>query len=104
TLNYGVRYDYYTPLTERDDLIVKFDIDTGVIDPNTTPLYKSKKNSVQPRVSYTYAPGRTVLRSGFGIFVGPGQTEDQVQPVESDRVASSISNSAFPVDPTALTA
>src|SRR6476660_1117307 len=29
TLNYGLRYDYYTPLTERDNLIVKFNIDTG---------------------------------------------------------------------------
>ncbi len=41
TLNYGLRYDYYTPLREADDLIVKFNIDTGTIDPNTTPLYKS---------------------------------------------------------------
>ena len=39
TLNYGLRYDYYTPLKRGDNLIVKFNIDTGVIDPNTTPLY-----------------------------------------------------------------
>jgi len=98
TLNYGLRYDYYTPLREADDLIVKFNIDTGVIDPNTTTLYHSKKNNFQPRVSFTYAPGRTAFRSGFGIFVGPGQTEDQIQPVESDRISSTISNSSFPVD------
>jgi outer membrane receptor protein involved in Fe transport len=36
TLNYGVRYDYYTPMREANDLIVKFNIDTGQIDPNTT--------------------------------------------------------------------
>ena len=34
----------------RTTCIVKFNIDTGVIDPNTTPLYKSKKNNFQPRV------------------------------------------------------
>jgi hypothetical protein len=104
TLNYGLRYDYYTPLTERDDLIVKFNIDTGAIDPNTTPLYASKTNNFQPRLALTYAPGRTVFRGGFGVFVGPGQTEDQIQPVESDRVSSTLSNSAFPVDSALLVA
>ena len=102
TLNYGLRYDYYSPLTERDDLIVKFNIDTGTIDPNTTALYTSAKNSFQPRVSFTYAPGKTVLRTGFGIFVGPGQTEDQIQPIESDRVSSTLTGGAFPVDPQVL--
>jgi len=104
TLNYGLRYDYYTPLTERDNLIVKFDIDTGAIDPNTTPLYASKKNNLQPRLALTYAPGRTVFRGGFGVFVGPGQTEDQIQPVESDRISSTLSNSTFPVDSALLVA
>jgi hypothetical protein len=104
TINYGVRYDYYAPLTEENNLIVKWNIDTGVIDPNTTPLYSSKKNNFQPRVSLAYAPGKTVFKTGFGIFVGPGQTEDQIQPVESDRVSSTISNSAYPIDPAALNA
>jgi hypothetical protein len=99
TLNYGVRYDYYTPLTEANNLLVKFNIDTGIIDPNTTPLYRSRKNNLQPRISATFSPSsRTVLRGGVGIFVGPGQTEDQIQPVESDRISSTLSNSAFPVD------
>ncbi|MGE0815616.1 MAG: carboxypeptidase regulatory-like domain-containing protein [Vicinamibacterales bacterium] len=107
TFNVGVRYDYYTPLSERDNLIVKFNIDTGAIDPNTTPLYTSKKNNVQPRVSMTWAPGRTVFRAGAGIFVGPGQTEDQIQPVESDRISSTLTSGpqlAFPVDPNVLVA
>jgi len=104
TLNYGLRYDYYSPLTEADNLIVKFNIDTGVIDPNTTPEYKSKTNNFQPRVSLAYSPGKTVYRTGFGIFVGPGQTEDQIQPVESDRISSSISNASYPIDQSALVA
>jgi hypothetical protein len=104
TLNYGLRYDYYTPLREANNLIVKFNIDTGVIDPNTTRLFASKKNNVQPRVSFTYAPGRTVFRTGAGVFVGPGQTEDQIQPVESDRISSTISNSAYPIDTAVIAA
>ncbi len=102
TLNYGLRYEYYTPMREANNEIVKFNIDTGVIDPNTTPLYISRKNNFEPRVSFAYAPGKTAFRTGFGIFVGPGQGEDQIQPIESDRVSSTISNAAFPVDANAL--
>ena len=103
TANYGVRYDYYTPMRERNDLEVKFNIDTGIIDPNTTPLYKSVKTNVQPRVGMTFAAtDKTVIRGGFGMFVGPGQTEDQIQPVaDSDRISTTLSSGtlAFPLDP-----
>lgn len=105
TFNYGVRYDYYTPLRERDNLLVKFNIDTGTLDDPSKDVYRSKTNNFQPRVSMTYAPGKTVLRAGFGVFVGPGQTEDQIQPVESDRISSTLSsNIAFPVDSALLVA
>src|SRR5262249_51429354 len=103
TLNYGVRYDYYTPMREANNLIVKFNIDTGVIDPNTTRLFKSTKTNLQPRVGATFAATeRTVLRGGFGLFVGPGQTEDQIQPAaDSDRISTTLTTGplAFPLDP-----
>ena len=107
TLNYGLRYDYYTPMKERDNLIVKFNVLTGQLDPNTTPFLESKKNSFQPRVSMTYAPGSTIFRAGFGVFVGPGQGEDQIQPIESDRVSTTLSTGPallFPVNQDALVA
>ena len=104
TLNYGLRYDYYTPLRERDNRIVKFNIVNGALDPDTTPLYESLKTNWQPRVSATYSiMERTVLRGGFGIFVGPGQTEDQIQPIEAERISTTLSAGApgalYPVDP-----
>ena len=69
----------------------------GTIDPDTTPLYKSKKNNFQPRVSATYSPtSKTVFRGGFGIFVGPGQTEDQIQPVEAERISTTLTSGALP--------
>ena len=46
----------------------------------------------------------TVLRGGFGIFVGPGQTEDQIQPIESDRISTTITGGQYPVDATLLRA
>ena len=102
TLNVGLRYDYYTPLSEVDNRIVKFNIDTGTIDPQTTPLLTMKKDNFQPRVSMTYSPtATTVIRGGVGIFVGPGQTEDQIQPIESERINTTLTSGpllAFPLD------
>lgn len=108
TLNFGVRYDYYTPMRERDDLQVKFNVDTGLIDPPTTPAFKSTKTNFQPRVGATLlATEKTILRGGFGLFVGPGQTEDQIQTfADSDRVSTTLSsgpNLAFPLDPSVAT-
>jgi hypothetical protein len=103
TLNYGLRYDYYVPLREIDNRIVKFNVVTGRIDPDTTTLYQSRKTNFQPRVSATVAPStKTVIRGGFGIFVGPGQTEDQIQPVEAERISTTLSSGpllAYPINP-----
>jgi hypothetical protein len=106
TLNYGVRYDFYTPIKEANNLQVKFNVDTGVIDPNTTPVLKSTSTNFQPRVGATYmATERTIVRGGFGLFVGPGQTEDQVQTIaDSDRVSVTLSSGAFPLDSNVATA
>jgi hypothetical protein len=103
TLNFGLRYDYYAPLHERDNRIVKLNIVTGQLDPDTTPFYKSEKMSFQPRLSATYSPTtKTVFKAGAGIFVGPGQTEDQIQPVEAERISTAVTSgplAAYPVDP-----
>src|SRR5262249_11767267 len=103
TLNYGLRYDYYTPLKEVDNRIVKYNIDINKLDPDTTPLYASSKSSFQPRLAATWAASdKTVLKGGFGIFVGPGQTEDQIQPVEAERFSTTITSGsalAYPINP-----
>jgi carboxypeptidase family protein len=110
TLNYGLRYEYYTPLREDRHLQVLFDITNGTLrDPNQA-AFQSSKTNFGPRVSMTWSPSpnstgffggnRTVLRGGFGIFYGPGQTEDQIQPIESDRISSTFtSNPIFPNGP-----
>jgi len=106
TLNLGVRYDYYTPLYEGRELEVNFDAINGVILPQGGTVLQGKKNSIQPRVSFAFTPsrsGKTVLRGGFGILVGPGQVEDQIQPIESDRVSSTLTGGTYPVDSAALT-
>jgi len=114
TVNYGLRYEYYTPLREKDNRQIFFDIVTGALrDPSGDPLHSSKTN-FGPRVALTWSPnqqgnrffggGKTVLRGGFGIYYGPGQTEDQIQPIESNRISSTISGGSFPQDTNAIVA
>ena len=114
TLNYGLRYEYYTPLREANNRQILFDIITGQLrDSSQDPLHSSKTN-FGPRVGLTWSPnpsgtgffsgGKTVLRGGFGIYYGPGQTEDQIQPIESNRISSTLSNVTFPQDPNVIAA
>ena len=107
TLNVGLRYDYYTPLYEARKLEVNFDAINGRILPSGGTVLRGKKDSIQPRFAFAYTPsreGKTVVRGGLGILVGPGQVEDQIQPIESDRIASTISGGTFPVDTALLSA
>jgi hypothetical protein len=111
TLSYGLRYEYYSPLLEAHDQQILFNIDTGVLRPPTEKPYKTSKNNFGPRVAITWSPdqagdgffggGKTVIRGGFGIYYGPGQTEDQIQAIESDRISSTITSGgllAFPAN------
>ncbi len=116
TLNYGLRYEYYTPLREDRNLQVLFDINTGTLRDPKQSAFKSSQTNFGPRIALTWSPnpggtgffggGHTVVRGGLGIFYGPGQTEDQIQPIESDRISSTISNvnNAFPQDPAVIAA
>lgn len=105
TLNYGLRYEYYTPLREARDLQVLFNTSNGTLRPATEAAFKTSKTNFGPRIGMSWSPGpgrtgffgggHTVLRAGFGIFYGPGQTEDQIQPIESDRIGSTVSSGAL---------
>src|SRR5262249_21916753 len=108
TLSYGLRYEYYKPLKEANNRQIYFDINTGVLrDPSGDPFHSSKDN-FGPRVAITWSPNpngtgwfggsKTLLRGGFGILYGPGRTEDQIQPIESNRISSTLNGGTFPAD------
>jgi hypothetical protein len=112
TLNYGLRYEYYSPTHEARNLDVIFDINKGVLLPPDSQWYQSSATNFGPRVGFAWSPGqsskgffgggRTVVRAGFGINYGPGQIEDQIQPLQSDRIQLTQSGGSYPVDPGAL--
>lgn len=116
TLSYGLRYEYYTPLREENNKQVLFDVENGGLKDPSQPAFQSSKNNFGPRIALTYSPNinntesffggdKTLFRGGFGIYYGPGQTEDQIQPIESDRISSTISSGsllAFPANTQAI--
>ena len=117
TVNYGLRYEYYSPLLEANDQQIFFSIEQGILRSPTEKPYKTSKNNFGPRVAVTWSPNmngsglfagnRTVFRGGFGIYYGPGQTEDQIQAIESDRISSTITSGsllAFPANISAIVA
>jgi hypothetical protein len=105
TLNYGLRYEYYTPLREKDNRQILFDIITGQLRDSSQDPFQTSKTNFGPRVGLSWSPRTsTVLRGGFGIYYGPGQTEDQIQPIESNRISSTLSNVTFPQDPAVIAA
>ena len=105
TLSYGVRYEYFSPLHEERNKNVFFDVAAGTIYPKyTADWYTSKKSNFGPRLALTFAPsnlaGKTIFRIGGGIFYGPGQTEDQIQPEANDRVTRTFtSGKVYPIVP-----
>ncbi|HEY3039839.1 MAG TPA: TonB-dependent receptor [Pyrinomonadaceae bacterium] len=82
TLNLGLRYEYFSPLSEKQGRITNLVLGppgqelTGARLVPMNPLYQADKNNFGPRVGFAYSPKRVlgtdfsdklVLRGGFGI-------------------------------------
>jgi hypothetical protein len=93
TLNYGLRYEFYSVNREKEDRAVVFDPASGRLLSPDTGFYQSSKNNFGPRLGITWAPeflnGKTIFRAGGGLYFGPGQYEDLIQPIESNVFRSS---------------
>jgi hypothetical protein len=107
TVNVGLRYDYFSPLKEAHDLLVNIDTVTGQVTPGNADPYRAEKLDFDPRLAFTWAPralqNRTVFRIGAGYYRGPGQSEDQIQPLLNDIVNQTLSSGvAYPINRSAL--
>jgi Carboxypeptidase regulatory-like domain len=94
TINYGLRYDIYTPFTEADGRISNFDPatnqllvpahelavltaqgvnTTGIVGSSNTAGLNTTYSNFEPRIGFAATLGHgTVLRGGFGIADFPG--------------------------------
>ncbi len=114
TLNLGLRYQFFNVFHEVDGRAVPFDFATcGGLCPPGSAFSDPRKADLDPRVGLSWAParlrGRTVFRSGFGIYHGDGQLEDQNLPASNDVPRYSLSSKQlatlrFPIDPFLATA
>jgi len=78
TLNYGLRWDYFAPVTEKNNLFSDFvptSANTGSlirVGPGGLPnVYQPDYKNFSPRVSIAWdvtGRGKTVLRAGYGLF------------------------------------
>jgi outer membrane receptor protein involved in Fe transport len=111
TLNLGVRYSFYSLFHEVHGKAIPFDFATcgpvgfcgaGASFGNTNTL------DIDPRLSIAWLPsalgGKTVIRSGFGIYHGDGQLDDQNLPISNEvgqysLSAKSTPGLAYPITP-----
>ena len=107
TLELGLRYDYYSVVREAEDRANPFFVEDNAFGGLGTDFYDADKNNFSPRLAAVYQLNElTVLRGGFGLFYGPGQFEDRIQPIENFITRRRVQNSdvpnnglAYPVDP-----
>jgi hypothetical protein len=78
TLNYGARYDIFTPFTEAHNRISNFDLQTdrllvaGVNGVSSTANIRTDYANLAPRIGFAASPGRgIVLRGGGGLTFFP---------------------------------
>jgi len=123
TLTAGVRWEYYGVAHEATNRTTVFDVNQfhGVclgqgsfnVAPspgpiNTAPcprdpsLYNPDYRNIDPRIALAWAPsalhGKTVFRSGFGIYHGAAQNDDLNAGLESDTFRVKV-NQSLPLDP-----
>ena len=70
TVNYGMRWDYFGVVGEKNNLFYRFDPTVGDVVP-AGQLYNKDLNNFAPRIGFAYdvtGKGRTVVRGGWGLF------------------------------------
>ena len=104
TFHYGVRYDHFGRVRERDNRAIVIDPLTG-IEVSSGKFYRVDHVNIQPRAGVSYRFGDegarkyTVLRAGIGLYSGVPRISELTLPIESDRFSTGIEEGSFPILP-----
>lgn len=104
TFHYGVRYDHFGRVRERDNRAIVIDPLTGA-ELSPEKFYRVDHVNIQPRAGVSYrfgdvGAGRyTVLRAGIGLYSGVPRISELTLPIESDRFSTGIEGGSFPILP-----
>src|SRR5262245_20226904 len=75
TLNMGIRYEYFTPVTERDGSLYNIVEDSfGPFRPRGSQIWDSDRNNFSPRFGVSWdvdGKSKNVIRAGGGMFYAP---------------------------------
>ena len=109
TLNYGLRYNYFSPFHELHNSENPFDIaDCGGYCGYGAEFFHPNYLSFDPRVAVAYSPeslhGKMTFRAGFGIYHGEDQLGDEDSPVVNTEPSTTLTSGksttySYPVDP-----
>ena len=107
TLELGLRYDFYSVVQEKSDQARPFFIEENAFSDDPDNFYNADRNNISPRLSAVFQINdKTALRAGYGLFYGPGQFEDRIQPIENFIERRRVQSTdvpggalAYPVDP-----
>lgn len=111
TVNLGLRYTFYDRFHEVLGRAVPFDFATcgpQGFCPAGAEFSRPNMLDLDPRVAFVWAPqalgGKTIIHSGFGIYHGDGQLDDQNLPISNEVQRFSLSqatlpNLSFPIAP-----
>lgn len=109
TLNLGLRYDYFSPLSELHGRMQNTGSDPfGPFLPKGSPLYNPDKNNFQPRIGFAWdvsGQQKTVLRGGFGaytialppFFIWNASTIDPALPVSATYTPVDVPGLSYPL-------
>jgi len=102
TMSYGVRYEYYSPCARPQPVhVLRHEHGRPGSEPNDSGIRAPGTTGASPGVYLVarQAQGQHRVSHRAGYYYGPGQMEDQVQLIDSDRVTVSRSSGvAFPVN------
>ena len=100
TVNVGLRYEFYSVMHEVLDRIAVVDFACGGFCPKGTPMYDPNYKNFMPRVSVAWVPGgangKTVIRSGWGLYYSANQNDDFSDPHESTAARYALSSADVP--------